>query len=203
MVCLFLSGLISSAEKFDDIKFGKVLTKLYARLFSMEQSKLLPPKFSHSLKDLTSFLGIFEITEEDISGHRDTSETSSNLSHVTQGMMKRGKELEVVHEKQNGSDSEDTDRQSDHNQMKTNKMASRNSNLSDPSSAKDIAQFSSHKAKMMHARLYSMSEEKSPSPVMNPSIKPPLHEKTPLSPINNTAAFTNIVNENRQGQNPV
>ena len=26
-------------EKFDDIKFGKVLTKLYARLFTMEKVK--------------------------------------------------------------------------------------------------------------------------------------------------------------------
>ena len=56
----------SCIEKFDDIKFGKVLTKLYARLFSMEQVKYLPPKFSHSMKDLTSFLGIFEITEEEL-----------------------------------------------------------------------------------------------------------------------------------------
>jgi hypothetical protein len=53
-------------EKFDDIKFGKVLTKLYARLYSMEEVKYLPPKFSHSMKDLTSFLGIFEITEEEL-----------------------------------------------------------------------------------------------------------------------------------------
>lgn len=53
-------------EKFDDIKFGKVLTKLYARLFSMEQVKYLPPKFSHSMKDLTNFLGIYEISEEEL-----------------------------------------------------------------------------------------------------------------------------------------
>jgi hypothetical protein len=51
-------------EKFDDIKFGKVLTKLYARIFTMEQTKYLPPKFSYALKDLAEFLGIFEITED-------------------------------------------------------------------------------------------------------------------------------------------
>lgn len=51
-------------EKFDDIKFGKVLTKLYARLFTMEQTKYLPPKYSYALKDLADFLGIFEITED-------------------------------------------------------------------------------------------------------------------------------------------
>jgi hypothetical protein len=51
-------------EKFDDIKFGKVLTKLYARLFSMEQVKYLPPKYSYALKDIAEFLGIYEITED-------------------------------------------------------------------------------------------------------------------------------------------
>lgn len=70
----------------------------------------MPPKFSHSLKDLTSFLGIFEVSEEQINKHRDnTSETSSNLSHVTHGMFKgKHHELEVVHE-QHGSDSEETE----------------------------------------------------------------------------------------------
>ena len=91
---------LTNLEKFDDIKFGKVLTKLYARLFSMEEHKFLPPKFSYSLKDLTSFLGIFEISEEDLKRQRaDYSETSSNLSHITQGQFKPGKpNLEVVHE---------------------------------------------------------------------------------------------------------
>jgi hypothetical protein len=51
-------------EKFDDIKFGKVLTKLYARLFTMEKVKYLPPKYSYAMKDLAEFLGIFEITED-------------------------------------------------------------------------------------------------------------------------------------------
>ena len=31
--------LISNIESFDDVKFGKVLTKLYARLFSFEAQK--------------------------------------------------------------------------------------------------------------------------------------------------------------------
>ena len=57
-------NLIFCAEKFDDIKFGKVLTKLYARLFTMEKVKYLPPKYSYAMKDLAEFLGIFEITED-------------------------------------------------------------------------------------------------------------------------------------------
>jgi hypothetical protein len=32
----------------------------------MEQVKYLPPKFSHSMKDLTNFLGIYEISEEEL-----------------------------------------------------------------------------------------------------------------------------------------
>lgn len=51
-------------EKFDDIKFGKVLTKLYARIFTMESVKYLPPKYSHAMKDLATYLGIYEITED-------------------------------------------------------------------------------------------------------------------------------------------
>lgn len=76
----------SVIEKFDDIKFGKVLTKLYARLFTMEQVKYLPPKYSYALKDLAEFLGIFEITEDQIrrrGGGGDFSDTSSNISYMT------------------------------------------------------------------------------------------------------------------------
>lgn len=80
-------SMILAAEKFDDIKFGKVLTKLYARLFTMEKVKYLPPKYSYAMKDLAEFLGIFEITEDQIKQRRSDggiSDTSSNLSYVTQ-----------------------------------------------------------------------------------------------------------------------
>ncbi len=53
-------------EKFDDLKFGKVLTKLYARMFSLEAQKFAAPKFSFALKDIAEFLGIFEVTEEEL-----------------------------------------------------------------------------------------------------------------------------------------
>ena len=53
-------------DKFDDIKFGKVLTKLYARMYSLEQHKIVPPKYSFALKDLADFLGIFEVSEEEL-----------------------------------------------------------------------------------------------------------------------------------------
>ena len=86
-------------EKFDDIKFGKVLTKLYARLFTMEQTKYLPPKFSFSLKDLTEYLGIYEITEDQIKKRGDMSESSSNYSYMTQSAFKpKNSQLDVIRE---------------------------------------------------------------------------------------------------------
>ena len=58
-------GVQQLAEK-GDIKFGKVLTKLYARLYSCEEHKYMPPKYSFALKDLAVFLGIFEVSEDDL-----------------------------------------------------------------------------------------------------------------------------------------
>ena len=44
----------------------------------METYKYLPPKYSYALKDLSSFLGIFEMSEEEYKRRRlDVSETSS------------------------------------------------------------------------------------------------------------------------------
>ncbi len=77
----------------------------------MENQKYLNPKFSHALKDLTQFLGVFEITEDDLKMSKDgLSETSSNLSHITQNMFRTDpkNQLEVVLEK-NCSDSEQSD----------------------------------------------------------------------------------------------
>jgi hypothetical protein len=88
-------------EKFDDIKFGKVLTKLYARLYTMEQIKYLPPKYSFAMKDLAEYLGIFEITEDQIKqrGGSDYSETSSNVSYMTQSAFKpKQSHLDVIRE---------------------------------------------------------------------------------------------------------
>ena len=82
----------------------------------MEQVKYLPPKFSHSMKDLTNFLGIFELSEDELKRERDaTSETSSNLSHVTSNQFRPHRhELEVVHEKNDGnSDSQEESSESD------------------------------------------------------------------------------------------
>ena len=47
------------------MKFGKVVTKLYSRMYSFEAHKVSAPKFSFALKDLAQFLGIFEISEEE------------------------------------------------------------------------------------------------------------------------------------------
>jgi len=71
----------------------------------------LPPKFSFALKDLAEFLGIFEITEEQIKRKRqEMSETSSNMSYMTQSAFKpRREHLDVINEKadQRSDDSEE------------------------------------------------------------------------------------------------
>jgi len=66
----------------------------------MEQFKYLPPKYSYALKDLASFLGIFEVTEDEIRAKRvDLSETSSNLSYITQSAFKaKNSKLDVIRE---------------------------------------------------------------------------------------------------------
>ncbi len=44
----------------------------------MENYKYLPPKYSYALKDLSVYLGIFEISEDEYKRRRlDLSETSS------------------------------------------------------------------------------------------------------------------------------
>ena len=45
---------------FDEHKFSNIFSKLYNRLFVMEDYKYLPPKFSYSLKDLATDYGVFE-----------------------------------------------------------------------------------------------------------------------------------------------
>jgi hypothetical protein len=64
---------------FDDHRFQQIFIKLYNRLFTQEDVKYLPPKFSYALKDLASDLGIFE--RADVSSM--ISSGSTNLSMTT------------------------------------------------------------------------------------------------------------------------
>ncbi len=68
----------------------------------MEGFKYLPPKYSYAMKDLAEFLGIFEITEDQIKkrgGGGDLSDTSSNISYVTQSAFKpKISQLDVIRE---------------------------------------------------------------------------------------------------------
>lgn len=58
-------------------------------MFTMEQFKYLPPKYSYALKDLAEFLGIYEVTEDQLKYKwGDHSDTSSNLSYITQSAYK-------------------------------------------------------------------------------------------------------------------
>jgi hypothetical protein len=58
------------------------------------------------MKDLTSFLGIFEITEEELRSKRKNRSESSNTSHIIQSGFKPRNHLEVVDEADLDSDSE-------------------------------------------------------------------------------------------------
>ena len=51
-------------------------------MFSLETHKNVPPKFSFALRDLAIFLGIFEMSEEELRELRENgSDTDSNMSH--------------------------------------------------------------------------------------------------------------------------
>ena len=106
-------------EKFDDIKFGKVLTKLYARLFTMEKVKYLPPKYSYAMKDLAEYLGIFEVTEDQIKGRHGSdgtlSDTSSTVSYMTQSaFLPKKSQLDVIREQVTHKEEEDEEDGSAH-----------------------------------------------------------------------------------------
>ena len=47
-------------REIDEKGFSKHFRKLYNKLFIMEGSKYLPPKFSYALKDLAKHYDIFE-----------------------------------------------------------------------------------------------------------------------------------------------
>lgn len=75
--------------------------------------KYLPPKYSYALKDLAEFLGIFEITEDQIrkrGGGGEFSDTSSNISYVTQSAFKPKKsQLDVIREHMTLKEEEEDD----------------------------------------------------------------------------------------------
>lgn len=82
-------------------------------MFSMEKVKYLPPKYSYALKDLAEYLGIFEISEDQIKkrgGVGEFSDTSSNISYITQSAFKPKKsQLDVIREQVTHKEEEDED----------------------------------------------------------------------------------------------
>ena len=72
-------------------------------MFSFEEHKLMPPKYSFALKDLAVYLGIFELSEDELKQRfKNKSETSSNLSYVTATgfNVAKGRSLDVITEDQ-------------------------------------------------------------------------------------------------------
>lgn len=68
----------------------------------------MPPKYSFALKDLAMFLGIFEVSEEELQQRRrEFSETSSNNSFTTQGAFKAlDAKLDIIKENEDQLDDE-------------------------------------------------------------------------------------------------
>ena len=69
----------------------------------MEKVKYLPPKYSYSMKDLAEYLGIFEVTEDQVKGMHGSdgtlSDTSSNMSYMTQSaFLPKKSTLDVIRE---------------------------------------------------------------------------------------------------------
>jgi predicted mannosyl-3-phosphoglycerate phosphatase (HAD superfamily) len=69
---------------FDEHRFQHIFSKLYNRLFVMEEYKYLPPKYSYSLKDLASDFGVFERADvaSMISGSTNMSMTTASGFNV-------------------------------------------------------------------------------------------------------------------------
>ena len=78
-------------------------------MFSMEANKYLPPKYSFALKDLADFLGIFEVSEEDLKAWgMERSETGSNLSYMTSSaFVPKRRGLDVIKENEDQKDDEE------------------------------------------------------------------------------------------------
>ena len=64
---------------FDEHKFQNIFIKIYNKMFTMEENKYLPPKYSYALKDLADDFGCFE--KADVTSM--ISGVSTNLSMVS------------------------------------------------------------------------------------------------------------------------
>lgn len=69
---------------FDEHRFQSLFSKLYNRLFVMEEFKYLPPKYSYAMKDLASDFGVFERADVSsvISGSTNMSMTTASGFNV-------------------------------------------------------------------------------------------------------------------------
>ena len=78
----------------------------------MEKVKYLPPKYSYSMKDLAEYLGIFEVTEDQMKGMQGSdgtlSDTSSSMSLMTQSaFLPKKSQLDVIREQVTYKEEED------------------------------------------------------------------------------------------------
>lgn len=69
---------------FDEHRFSKIFMKLYNKMFTMEEYKYLPPKYSFALKDLAIDFGVFERADVSsmVSGSTNMSVTNTSGFNV-------------------------------------------------------------------------------------------------------------------------
>jgi len=68
-----------TGDHIDESNFQRHFAKLYSRMYSLEKTKYLPPKYSYGLKELCQYLGIFE---KEGTGASDTLSTASSRFSV-------------------------------------------------------------------------------------------------------------------------
>ena len=70
--------IFNAIEPVDELLFKKYFCKLYQKLFVMDDSKHLPPRYSYAVKDLAIHFGVFERAPE--KSVHSLSSTTSNIS---------------------------------------------------------------------------------------------------------------------------
>ena len=94
----------------------------------MEKVKYLPPKYSYAMKDLAEYLGIFEVTEDQIKGMQGSdgtlSDNSSTVSYMTQGaFIPKKSQLDVIREQVTHKEEEDEEDGGSGQKQRENKSA--------------------------------------------------------------------------------
>lgn len=84
-----------SIVPFDEHRFQNIFSKLYNRLFVMEEYKYLPPKYSYAMKDLALDFGVFERADVASMVSGSTSLSMTTTSGFNMGFQNNSNSREV------------------------------------------------------------------------------------------------------------